>query len=240
MQRYTGNYRFAGRTVRIYSLHRYVQKLCRDYAAEGTPDFTVSTDSEDILRERRALIESGLDEQEVVEVTAVYRKIAEQLLEYDTILFHGSCIAIDGEGYLFTAASGTGKSTHTRLLREYLGERAFMVNDDKPLLQIDHDQVIAYGTPWDGKHRLSRNTSVPLKAVILLSRSEKNYIAEISSQEAWPMLIQQSYTPTQDVKMVHVLKLLNKMQNSVRLYRLECNMEPDAARVSYEGLKGLK
>ena len=36
----------------------------------------------------------------------------------DTLLFHGSVIAVDGEGYLFTAKAVPGKPTHTRLWRE--------------------------------------------------------------------------------------------------------------------------
>lgn len=82
-----------------------------------------------------------------LETLAVYRKIADYLLSCDTLLFHGSVIAVDGEGYLFTAKSGTGKSTHTRLWREYFGERAVIVNDDKPLLHITDSGVTAYGTP---------------------------------------------------------------------------------------------
>lgn len=111
-----------------------------------------------------------------LETLAVYRKFAENLLAYDTVLFHGSVVAVDGIGYLFTAKSGTGKSTHTRLWREYFGERAVMVNDDKPLLQVTENGVIVYGTPWDGKHHLSNNISVPLKAICILTRAEENHI----------------------------------------------------------------
>jgi serine kinase of HPr protein (carbohydrate metabolism regulator) len=62
---------------------------------------------------------------------------------YDTFLFHGSAIAVDGVGYLFTAKSGTGKSTHARLWRELLGARAVMVNDDKPLLRVTEGRSAA-------------------------------------------------------------------------------------------------
>ena len=64
-----------------------------------------------------------------METLAVYRKMA----DYDTVLLHGSAIAVDDEGYFFTAKSGTGKSTHARLWREMLGDRAVMINDDNRL-----------------------------------------------------------------------------------------------------------
>ena len=96
-------------------------------------------------------------------------RIADKVI-YDTILFHGSAVAVDGIGYLFTAKSGTGKSTHTRLWRELFGERAVMLNDDKPLIKVSENGIIVYGTPWDGKHRLSTNTFVPLKGICFMSK----------------------------------------------------------------------
>lgn len=79
----------------------------------------------------------------MLEETAVYRKIADKMVDYDTFVFHGSVIAVEGQAYLFTAKSGTGKSTHTRLWREMLGDKAVMVNDDKPMLRVTESGVTA-------------------------------------------------------------------------------------------------
>ncbi len=136
---------------------------------------------------------SGSFSDAYLETLAVYRKIADHLLSYDTLLFHGSVIAVDGEGYLFTAKSGgTGKSTHTRLWREYFGERAVMVNDDKPLLRITDSGVTAYGTPWDGKHRLSTNIAVPLKGICILTRDTTNHIEPAEPHAVYPLIVQQT------------------------------------------------
>ena len=126
-----------------------------------------------------------------IESIMVYRKIAEVMPAYDTFLFHGSAIAVDGLAYLFTAKSGTGKSTHTYLWREMLGTRAIMVNDDKPLIRITGDKATIYGTPWQGKENIGNNISVPLKAVCLLERAERNHIRAITKGEAYAMLLQQ-------------------------------------------------
>lgn len=174
-----------------------------------------------------------------LESLAVYRKIAEYLLDSAILLFHGSVIAVDGEAYLFTAKSGTGKSTHTRLWRELLGERAIMVNDDKPLLKIYEDSVIAYGTPWDGKHHLSNNVAVPLKTICVLKRSEKNHIELITKNAAWPMLIQQCYRPADSTAMVKTLSLIDRLSDSVKLYELSCNMDIEAAQIAYHCMKGI-
>lgn len=164
-----------------------------------------------------------------LETLAVYRKIAENLLAYDTVLFHGSVVAVDGIGYLFTAKSGTGKSTHTRLWREYFGERAVMINDDKPLIQVTENSVIVYGTPWDGKHRLSNNISVPLKAICILTRASENHIEPISKSTAFPMLLQQSNRPQDSLKMQKTLEILDKISDNIALYKLGCMVEITSA-----------
>ena len=170
----------------------------------------------------------------------MYRKIADCLLSCDTLLFHGSVIAVDGEGYLFTAKSGTGKSTHTRLWREYFGERAVMVNDDKPLLHITDSGVTAYGTPWDGKHRLSTNIAVPLKGICILTRNAKNHIEPVEPHAVYPLIVQQTNRSLSADGMKHTLSLIDRMLHVVPVYRLGCNMDIEAARVAYEGMNRLK
>ena len=154
---------------------------------------------------------------------------------YDTILFHGSVVAVDGAAYLFTAASGTGKSTHVALWRKLFGERAVMVNDDKPLLHIG-DVVTAYGTPYDGKHKLSNRIAVPLKAICILTRAETNSIVPVTKSEAYPMLLQQVYRPNDVFALQKTLGLIDKMAEKVGLYRLGCNMDIEAAKVAYDGM----
>lgn len=172
-----------------------------------------------------------------LEELAVYRKIAEKMLDYDTILFHGSVVAVDGIGYLFTAKSGTGKSTHTYLWREYFGTRAVMVNDDKPLLHISENGVIAYGTPYNGKHRLGANISVPLKAICILTRASDNHIEPITREQAYTMLLQQVYRPADMLKMTETLALVDRLADSIKLYQLGCNMDISAAKVAFEGMQ---
>ncbi|MBQ1555213.1 MAG: hypothetical protein IIZ68_07125, partial [Clostridia bacterium] len=197
------SYRIADRMIQIQSICPDVHTLCADYRAEGALDFAVETTQADIDLEReksaREDAAQGIPTRQFsdgyLETLAVYRKIAERMPEYDTVLFHGSCVAVDGAGYLFTAKSGTGKSTHVRLWRELLEERAVMVNDDKPLIRLTDTGAVIYGTPWGGKHRLSANISVPLKAICILEREAQNAIRPITTGEAYPMLLQQIYRP---------------------------------------------
>ena len=242
----TGKYKMAGMVIEVNSIFKDVHAYCADYITDEEPDFSVSISYEDIAAEKRRsdseYAYEGLPIPDfsdgLLETTAVYRKIADNIIAYGAFVFHGSVISLDGCGYLFTARSGTGKSTHTRLWREYFGERAVMVNDDKPILRVSGDGITAYGTPYNGKHRLGCNISVPLKAVCILTRGEKNIIVRITKQEAYAMLIQQAYRPESPEKMVKTLGLVDMLAERTALYRLACNMDTEAAEVAYNGMKG--
>lgn len=239
-------YKIGGKIVEIDSIHKEVHTLCKDYICGQISDFKVETSQPDIDYEREKSDAENRKEgipirnfsDEYLETLAVYRKIADKMLESDTILFHGSVIAVDGIGYLFTAKSGTGKSTHTRLWRDLFGERAIMVNDDKPLIKVSESGIIVYGTPWDGKHRLSTNISVPLKAVCVLERSEENRIEKVTADSVYNMLVQQVYRPQNPQKLLKTLQLIDILSENAGLYRLGCNMDISAAELAYNVMKG--
>ena len=237
--------KLADTPVRIQALDPRMRSFLQGYLCGEEPAFTLRTEQEDIEKER-LLGEEDRQREELppvhwsdayLETLAIYRKLAEKLPERDVVLFHGSVIAVDGEAYLFTAKSGTGKSTHTRLWRERFGKRAVMINDDKPLLHIGEAGVTAYGTPWNGKHHLGGNLSAPLKALCILQRDTANHIEPVSPEEAFPMLLQQCYRPETGEGMVKTLELLDRLSRQVKLYRLGCNMEPEAAEISYQGMQ---
>ena len=238
--------KLADKIIEISAIHDCVKEYCKDYLTTDKSDFAVGITQADIDYEREKSRQEDIKEgipvrrfyDEYLETLAVYRKIADMMIEYDTFLFHGSAIAVDGMGYLFTAKSGTGKSTHTRLWRELFGERAVMINDDKPLIHVSENSIMVCGTPWDGKHRLSTNSRVPLKALCILERSEENCIEEISAKQAYNMLVQQAHKPNSKEKLIKILQLIDKLTDRVRLYRLGCNMEISAAKIAYNAMKG--
>ena len=234
-----GIYKIADKVILIDSIFSAIHNMCKDYAFSGEPEIEISVTEADIERERGMPVESGVKEptDRYLETLAVYRKLSVELLRYDTFLFHGSAVELDGETYLFTAVSGTGKSTHTRLWRELYGTRAVMINDDKPLIRIDGDRATVFGTPWNGKHKLGTNKSSHLKAVCILERGTENKIIPISREAAFATLFTQTYRPDDPIKMGKTLELVDRLSRSVGLYKLECNMDIDAARVSYEGMK---
>ncbi len=221
--------------IEIQPLTSDLADFCKAYRTDEAPDLSVALVPEDLARERRLATVPASDTY--LETLALNRRTADALLLRDTILLHASCVAVDGAGYLFTADSGVGKSTHARLWREMLGERAMMINDDKPFVRIRADGLTAYGSPWDGIHHLSANASVPVRGIGLLHRDTTNHIAPIEPEEAFPVLLEQTYRPEGRAAMERVLALVDRMSRQIPLYTLGCDMSPEAARISYEGMR---
>ncbi len=240
--------RLADKVIAAECIYSETAEFCKDYITDADAEIFVSVSSDDIAYEAKKSAEERVIEglapyefsPEYLETLALYRKIAEALVNYGIILFHGSAISVDGEAYIFTAKSGTGKSTHTRLWREYLGERCVMVNDDKPLIAVTEKGAIVYGTPWNGKHRLGANISAPLKAICILGRAENNSIISQSPREAFGELFGQTYRFGDPLAMKKTLEILDTLLNKVSIYRLGCNMDIEAAMVAYNEMRGRK
>ena len=232
----------AGLATRVQPMFFSTKEYCRPYLTEREPEFFVEVTAEDLICQQEALDkeadEEGLRRRKFtdpfLERTVIQEKIAGQLLERDTLLLHGSTVAVDGQAYLFTAPCGTGKSTHTRLWRELFGDRAVMVNDDKVFLELRRDGVWAYGSPWMGKHGIGANISVPLKGICFLQRGTENMIQKADPQKWLPELIHQCFLPEE-----RYLPLVSQLAQRIPLWEMSCTKAPQAAAVAYETMSHL-
>lgn len=231
----------AGIPISIIPLCPTVPCFFSDYICNDPPLFCVATTEKEIEQERlrdetgEEYILSPLTDRNL-EILILLRKIAARLIVYDTIVFHGSVVALNGKAYLFTAPSGTGKTTHTRLWLEQLPE-AYVLNGDKPFLKATTgEKVLACGGPWRGKEKYGCNETLPLEAICLLERSAENHIEAISPREAMNTLIRQSNIPEGPNAMIQALQIIDRISRNVRLYRLGCNMNPEAAQISIRAM----
>ena len=213
----------------------------RGYELGGKPDFLITVTDEEIKAEEIAHSNnySWKRSSDELEFGAALRKIASCLSSQGVILFHGSAICVDGKTYIFTAPSGTGKSTHSRLWRELLREHdVVMVNDDKPFLKVEEGCVTAFGSPWRGKEGLGCNMSAPVEAICNIYRGTENVIRKAAPDEMYSIFYEQSFRPFDREGTENYLHTLDVLTRSVRLYQLECDVSPEAARLSYETMAG--
>ena len=234
----------AGAIVRVQPLFQSTREYCRPYLVDREPEFCIQItpddlDFEQLMLEKEAVAE-GLKirkfKEPFLERSIIQRRVADHLLTRDTLMLHGSTVAVDDKAYLFTAPCGTGKSTHTRLWRELFCERAIMVNDDKPFLRITPNGVLAYGSPWGGKHGLVSNVCVPLEGICWLRRGKENVINRAESASLIDLLRRQVYMPTDEALAREALSLLDTMAEMMPLWEMSCTKELEAARVAYSAM----
>lgn len=152
---------------------------------------------------------------------------------YSTFLMHGAVAAVKGGAYMFTAASGVGKTTRLKGWLEQI-EDSSVVNGDKPLLKVTDHEILACGTPWCGKEKLHTNSVVPLRAIILLERGEKEKLRRITFSEAFVKLLEQSYRPEKPDAMVRTLRLIKALDGRVQFFRYSSCLEDMDLRRVYE------
>lgn len=237
----------AGLVTRVHTMFSSTREYCRSYLSELAPEFDVFVTAQDLVREQELAeleaMEEGLRLRKFsdpfLERAVIQRKIARELLRRNTILLHGSTVAVDGAAYLFTAPCGTGKSTHTRLWREALGDRAVMVNDDRAFLRISDDGVIAYGSPWSGKHGLDSNIALPLKGICFLRRGPENAICRAQGAECIRELQHQCFLPEDTPGQDLARTLVEQLSRQAALWQMECTKDPAAARLAHQAMSAV-
>lgn len=227
------HYNIAGLRVAMDSFGRTAaQATPYEVPVEGEPDLTIRSAPEMLQQKGPHL---SLEDCEYLSTGSSFYT---QLLTHNGMMLHSSCVVVDNRAYLFTAPCGTGKSTHTRLWLKQFGDRAYILNDDKPALRLENGVWYAYGTPWSGKHDISRNSRVPVGGIAVVERGEENQIIRLSGSDAIFPLLEQVVRPNNPMLRTLVLEILDKLIAQVSVWRLKCNMNPDAARVSYRAMSG--
>ena len=228
-------YRITGLTVEMDSFGRTVTQAKPYLIEPAKPDIVISSDWHSLQENQPHL--SKEDCEYIVTGSSFYN----QLLNFDGMMLHASAVMLDGWAYLFSAPSGTGKSTHTALWRKVFGEeKALILNDDKPALRLENGRFYAYGTPWSGKTDMNLNRRVPLAGICMLGRGESNEIEPFAGAQAVHALLEQTVRPKNAEKTVKLLELMDKLFAEVPVWKMRCNMDPQAARVSYEAMSAAR
>lgn len=234
----------AGYTGEVVSLFESTRDYCRNYLSLEAPDFRFTVTKDHLAFEQAAAqaeaqalgFKPRIFTDPFLERAAVQRAFAEFLLDKNVLLLHGSALALDGDGYLFTAKSGTGKSTHCRLWRQVFGERVRPVNDDKPFLTILDRGVTVHGAPWSGKHGLDTNLDVPLRGIFLLERGKEDRICPLSPARISPALLEAAHHPLEARREPLLQGLAETLAHTVPAWRLICTPTPNAVLTAHSVL----
>ena len=223
-------YKIAGLQVDMAVSGRTLEQA-QPYETEpvGQPDMTVRCDPQRVLAANPEI--RNLD---LAEYMGTGTNFAYQMLSFDGFQLHSSAVMLDGKAYLFSAPSGTGKSTHTEKWCRLFG--ATLLNDDKPVLRRQEGTWMAYGTPWSGKYDLSMPTGVPLGGIAFLLRGKENSIRRMEPGDAVVHLISQAPRYLSAERMEQQLTLLDQLLQQIPVYLLYCKNEDAAAYMSREAM----
>lgn len=207
---------------------------CRDYLCECKDGVDIRIHTELYRRDRYS---PYISEEQLAYMEAAYQFYVE-LVKFGGLYLHSSAVAIDDKAYLFSGPCGTGKSTHTRLWQQIFGEKAEIINDDKPAMRRIDGHWYAYGTPWCGKDGININRKVSLAGICFLQQAEENRIRRLTKQEAMQKILSQTIFKFFEVeKLDLMLSHLEKLVQEIPVYEFENRPEPEAAWLSYETMR---
>ena len=228
--------RFADVNFDIILRSDRVWSRLKAYAYDGKPDFTVKVEDEEFDEMYASF---GHSNPYLTEFLVLSQKISDILLKHcDGFLFHSSAIAYKGSGILFSAVSGTGKSTHSGFWKKAFGDDVIYVNDDKPFIREVDGEFFVYGNPWDGKERLSNNVKVPIKVICFIERGLKTEIKPISVANAVVSFYNQCFRPEEEEMQDKFLALIDKLLNKVKIVGLTLPLDENSPKAVLEAIKG--
>ena len=232
-------YEIAGLRIKIENQYDFTTKFCQEYLSEdqaSAVDVVASVTEEEFAVEKASSEEFS---DGYIENICLYRSICSQIPVLNRMLLHCAVLEYDGKGYAFLGRSGTGKSTHTRLWKKYLGTPK-MINGDKPILECVGDKFLAYGTPWRGKESWGMRASAPLCGLCFLEQAKENSIRKLTPSEVSSRLFGQILLPESEENTIATLELADKLITTTPAYLLKCDISKEAVKTSFEAMTGRK
>ena len=228
----------AGIKTKYYVRGELLRERSKKYRAEFDDDETqvkLSVKDEFIEKKLKEIPNLSWEDHEYMWTCEAFYN---ELLKHSGMMLHSSCVEKDGFAYLFSARSGTGKSTHTHLWLENL-ENTRIINDDKPALLRENGVWYACGTPFSGKTDENEDVKVPVRAIVFLNRGKENKVSRMDKAMAGPLILEQTINPNNKALAINMLDLLDLLVREVPVFSIHCNMENDAAITAYNEIERL-
>ncbi len=225
-------YKIAGLNVGYEPKYDMLRERSEKYRCDEKPDFRIGVS--DSLMEQQMEYYKDVLEGASLEYLWIGSAFNLKLLEYNGMFLHSSTVVADGRAYSFSAPCSTGKSTHTSLWLKLLGDKAFIINDDKAAYRKIDGKYYIFGTPFSGKNDINVNTSAEMGAICFIEQSPTNSIERIAPDDALSPLISQTVRPANPERMILLCDFLNELLTEIPIYRLKCNISLEAAELSYK------
>lgn len=149
------------------------------------------------------------------------------LAPLDGLLLHASFICHEGKAILFTAPSGTGKSTQAELWRSHRGAR--ILNGDRVCIRMEGGTPYACGIPFAGSSGICKQAKLPIAAIVCLSQAPQTTIRSLGGFEAFRRVWEGCSVNTWDREdIAHVSDTVMRVLQSVPVFHLACTPDETA------------
>lgn len=150
-----------------------------------------------------------------------------QLAQLNAMSLHSSFIIHGGKAIVFTAPSGTGKSTQAELWEKY--QNAVQINGDRCILRKRDGVWCAYGSPFSGTSGIFRNESAPIKAIVVLRQDKQNSIRLLKQSEAFRYVYSETVVPKWN-KEIHtkLTDIISRVVEDLPVVMLSCRPDQSA------------
>jgi len=226
----------AGLVTELEPRYENTKRLAEPFRYEGNrPTDIRLTVTDDYLKSlmRRAAPESTVEQMENFAFCCDFNRKA---IPFQTMLVHSSALVYDGGAYLFSADSGVGKSTHTRLWLQAFGDRVHILNDDKPVVRLSGSTALCCGTPFDGGSGIAHNETVPLRAIVFVERGKQNAVRIPTSREVLQKIYFQTAHMVSAQTADRMLANFERLLAMSEFYVLTCTADVSAAHTAFDGI----
>ena len=188
-------------------------------------------------KEHRVLLKSSSYPNRIGSKTVLNVMGAEHLVAQNGgFVFHSSFVEYKGKGILFTAPSGTGKSTQADLWQKH--RNAEIINGDRSAICVAEGGVVACGLPFAGSSGICLNKTLPLAAIIYLKQAPQDRIRRLAGAEAFRRIWEGCSVNTWDkADVTAVSATVQQVIDAVPVFELACTPDETAVKTLEEACK---
>ncbi|WP_296878349.1 hypothetical protein [Thomasclavelia sp.] len=187
------------------------------------------------------------------QATIIFKQEYLSMLKYDTVfnsllalerrmnnfnsyVLHSSYIVYQNQAILFSAPSGTGKSTQADLWKKY--RNIEIINGDRTLLTLKDDCFFANGWPVCGSSEICFNQTYPIKAIVLLQQGKQNQISQLSYIEKTKRLLKEITINYHNQEYLdNALVFIEQLIKKIPIINLSCTISKEAVECLDDYLK---
>lgn len=219
-----GNLVAKRKDIAIYRINDLESRLL---GIKGQNDYYASYNEIDEKHAKIVLIKNRISDLNIDPVFTSLLALERRMLKYNSLILHCAYLEHHGSAILFSAPSGTGKSTQASLWEKY--ENGKTINGDRGLLQKIDDEWVVGGWPVCGSSEICNNLTMPIKAIVMLSQDKTNQVTQLKGMKAFQQIYSQITINHWDKKTVNnALNLIEDMINKIPVYHLACDISKDA------------